>query len=74
VAGALLGLPRRILALTKEVRGFAGLAQQDHEHNQQLLEMTRRTLALTEQAHDAGTDGAGRGSKPTPDDSHQDDA
>ena len=49
----LLGLSRQILALTKEVRGFAGLAQQDHEHNQQLLDMTRRTLALTEQAHDA---------------------
>src|SRR6266498_5182055 len=29
----LLGLSRQILALTKEVRGFAGLAQQDHEHN-----------------------------------------
>jgi uncharacterized membrane protein len=32
----LLGLSRQILGLTKEVRGFAGLAQQDHERNEQL--------------------------------------
>jgi uncharacterized membrane protein len=44
----LLGRSRQILALTKEVRGFASLAQQDHEHNQRLLDMTRRTLALTD--------------------------
>ena len=49
----LLGLSQQILSLTKEVRGFAGLAQQDHEHNQQLLDMTQRTLALTEEVHDA---------------------
>jgi uncharacterized membrane protein len=72
----LLGLSRQILALTKEVRGFAGLAQQDHEHNQQLLEMTRRTLSLTEQVHDAtGAGGAAsRGSERTPQDSKEDDA
>ncbi|HEY2654405.1 MAG TPA: DUF1003 domain-containing protein [Solirubrobacteraceae bacterium] len=49
----LLGLTRQILSLTKEVRGFAGLAQQNHEQNEQLLDLTRRTLALTEQSHGA---------------------
>ena len=48
----LLGLSRQILALTKEVRGFAGLAQEDHEQNKQLLDLSRRTLALTEEVHD----------------------
>jgi uncharacterized membrane protein len=71
----LLGLSPQILALTKEVRGFAGLAQQDHEHNQQLLDMTRRTLALTEEAHAAAGAGgaASPGSVPTPRDSNDDD-
>ena len=64
----LLGLSQQILALTKEVRGFAGLAQQDHEQNQQLLDMSRRTLALTEQVHDAAGAGgpASRGSERPP--------
>jgi uncharacterized membrane protein len=72
----LLGLSRQILALTKEVRGFAGLAEQDHEHNEQLLDMTRRTLVLTQQVHDAaGPGGAGsHGSKRTAQDSQEDDA
>jgi uncharacterized membrane protein len=50
----LLGLSRQILSLTKEVRGFAGLAQQNHDQNEQLLDLSRRTLALTEQSHGAG--------------------
>jgi uncharacterized membrane protein len=50
----LLGLSRQILSLTKEVRGFAGLAQQDHEQNEQLLDLSRRTLALTEPAASPG--------------------
>jgi hypothetical protein len=72
----LLGLSRQILVLTKEVRGFAGLAQEDHEQNQQLLDLSRRTLALTEQVHDAAGAGgaASRGSKRTPQDSKEDDA
>jgi uncharacterized membrane protein len=72
----LLGLSQQILRLTKEVRGFAGLAQQDHERNEQLLDLSRRTLALTEQVHDAGGPGraASRGSKPTGQDSKEGDA
>jgi uncharacterized membrane protein len=41
----LLGLSEQILALTKEVREFAGTAQADHEQNEQLLELAKRTLA-----------------------------
>jgi len=72
----LLGLSQQILRLTKEVRGFAGLAQQDHERNEQLLDLSRRTLALTEQFHDAAGAGgpASRGSKRTGRDSKEDDA
>ena len=72
----LLGLSQQILKLTKEVRGFAGLAQQDHERNEQLLDLSRRTLALTEQVHDAaGASGSGnRDSKRTPQDSKEDGA
>jgi hypothetical protein len=59
-----------------EVRGFAGLGQQDHEQNEQLLDLSRRTLALTEQVHDAaGAGGAAScGSKRTPQASKEDDA
>jgi hypothetical protein len=41
----LLDLSEQILALTKEVRGFAGTAKDDHEQNKQLLELARSTLA-----------------------------
>jgi len=41
----LLDLSEQILALTKDVRGFAGTAKDDHEQNKQLLELTKRTLA-----------------------------
>jgi uncharacterized membrane protein len=70
----LLGLSRQILALTKEVRGFAGLAQEDHEQNQQLLDLSRRTLALTEQVHDAAGAGGAAGSERTSQDSKEVDA
>ena len=46
-----LELSEQILALTKEVRGFAGLAHEDHRTNAELLELSRRTLALTEEVH-----------------------
>ena len=72
----LLGLSQQILALTKEIRGFAGLVQQGHEQNEQLLDFSRRTLALTEQVHDAAGAGGPRShsSKRTAQDSQQDDA
>jgi len=41
----LLELSEQILALTKEVRGFAGTAKDGHEQNEQLLVLTKRTLA-----------------------------
>jgi uncharacterized membrane protein len=41
----LLDLSEQILALTKEVRGFADTAKTDHEQNERLLELSRRTLA-----------------------------
>ena len=53
----LLAHSEQILALTKEVRGFAGYAQQDHEQNEELLSMSRRVLAVTEDIHkSAGAD------------------
>ncbi len=62
----LLRLSQQILALTKEVRGFAGLTQEDHEHIQQLLDTSRRTLTLTEEVHHAaGAGGRSGGSKGT---------
>ena len=71
----LLELSQQILALTKEVRAFAGLAQEDHEQNAQLLDLSRRTLALTTEVHDAA--GAGgrrsRGSERTAEDCKEDD-
>ncbi len=38
-------------ALTKDARGFAGLAQQDHDQNEELLRLSRRMLTLTEAVH-----------------------
>jgi uncharacterized membrane protein len=71
----LLELSQQILALTKEVRGFAGLAQEDHEQNAQLLDLSRRTLALTTEVHHAaGAGGRGsRGSERTAEDCKEDD-
>ena len=56
----LLELSYQILALTKEVRGYAGFAEQDHAQNEELLSLTRRTLALTEAVHQS----AGAGTAP----------
>jgi uncharacterized membrane protein len=56
----LIELSKQILALTKEVRDFAGLAEEDHARDQRLLDMSQRTLALTEDLHEAN---AGRGSR-----------
>ena len=42
----LLELSEEILKLTKEVRGYAKLAEADHEQNEQLLDLTKRILAL----------------------------
>jgi uncharacterized membrane protein len=41
----LIDLSEQILALTKEVRGFAGTAKDDHEQNEQLLKLARDALA-----------------------------
>ena len=56
----LLELSHQILALTKEVRGYAGFAEQDHAQNEELLRLSRRTLALTEAVHQS----AGAGTVP----------
>jgi hypothetical protein len=53
----LLSLTRQILALTQEVRGYAGLAKDNHEQNEQMLDMSRRALALTMEVHAGGTGG-----------------
>jgi uncharacterized membrane protein len=42
----LLELSEEILKLTKEVRGYAKLAEADHEQNEQLLDLSKRILAL----------------------------
>jgi uncharacterized membrane protein len=55
----LLSLTRQILALTQEVRGYAGLAKDNHEQNERLLDMSRRALALTMEVHAGGTGGLG---------------
>ena len=47
----LLELSEQILALTKEVRGYAKTAQADHEQNEQLLELSKRILALQPGGH-----------------------
>jgi hypothetical protein len=56
----LLELSHQIVALTKEVRGYAGFAEQDHAQNEELLRLSRRTLALTEAVHQS----AGAGTVP----------
>jgi uncharacterized membrane protein len=53
----LLSLTRQILALTQEVRGYAGLAKDNHEQNERLLDMSRRALDLTTEVHAGGTGG-----------------
>ena len=55
----LLNLSQQILALTKEVRGFASLWQANDKQNEQLLELSRRALALTAEVRGAGVRGVG---------------
>jgi len=48
----LIDLSNQILSLTKEVRAFAGKAQEeDNEQNKQLIDLSKRTLALTSDIH-----------------------
>jgi uncharacterized membrane protein len=61
----LLDLSRQILVLTKEVRGFADLAEEDHAQNEELLRLSRRTLTLTEAVHNSA--GTGTAPKSSPD-------
>ena len=46
----LLALSEQMLGVIEEVRGFADLAQEDHEQNAELLRLCRRTLALAERS------------------------
>jgi len=43
----LIDLSNQILSLTKDVRAFAGKAQEDNEQNKELLDLSKQTLALT---------------------------
>ena len=70
----LLELSQQILALTKEVRAFAGRAEENHEQNEQLLHLSRRTLALTTDVHHAGGLGSRGSERTAAQDSKQDDA
>ena len=54
--------PQQILELATEVRGNADYSGRDHEQNEELLRLSRRTLALTEVVHmstGAGAPGGG---------------
>jgi hypothetical protein len=57
------------------VRGFAGIAQHDHEQNVELLDLSRRTLDLTTEVHHATSGGehASRGSEGSAGRSREDD-
>jgi uncharacterized membrane protein len=47
----LIDLSNQILTLTKQMRAFAGDAEADKRHDTELLEVAKRTLALTEELH-----------------------
>ncbi len=47
----LLELSSQILGLTKEVRAHAATSDEDSRHNTELLDVSKRTLALTEALH-----------------------
>ena len=47
----LIHLSGEILKLTKEVRALAGKAEDDHAQKKELLDLSKRTLALTEELH-----------------------
>jgi uncharacterized membrane protein len=50
----LIDLSNQILTLTKQMRAFAGDAEADKRHDTELLEVAKRTLALTEELHRGG--------------------
>jgi uncharacterized membrane protein len=47
----LIGLSDEILTLTKEVRALAGKADDHNQQNEELLDLSKRTFALTEELH-----------------------
>jgi uncharacterized membrane protein len=53
----LLKLSEQMLGLIEQVRGFADAAQQDHKNNEELLDVSRRTLALTTALHQSTAPG-----------------
>ena len=53
----LLKLSEQMLGLIEQVRGFADAAQQDHKNNQELLDVSRQTLALTTALHQSTSPG-----------------
>jgi uncharacterized membrane protein len=47
----LLGLSKKILRLTQEVRAYGDTVQTEHDQNKELLDLSRQTLALTKEVH-----------------------
>lgn len=50
-------LSEQMLGLIKEVRNISQLAQADHEQNEKLLDVSRRTLDLTAEVHQSTAPG-----------------
>jgi uncharacterized membrane protein len=48
----LLDLSEQMLGIIEQVRGFAEIAQQNHQQNEELLKLSKQTLALTTKVHD----------------------
>jgi uncharacterized membrane protein len=61
----LIDLSEQILSLTKEVRGFAEVAQTDHERGEQLLKQNEQLLKLSKRAVELTEQGQGSGQRPT---------
>ena len=61
----LLALSEQMLGVIEEVRGFADLAQEDHEQNAELLKVCRRTLALAEDSTPPAVPAAGPSRPPS---------
>ena len=61
----LLALSEQMLGVIEEVRGFADLAQEDHEQNAELLKVCRRTLALAEDSAPPAVPAAGPSRPPS---------
>jgi uncharacterized membrane protein len=53
----LIALSEQMLKLIEEVRGFADFARQDHEQSEELLDLSRRTFALTTEVHHSTSHG-----------------